>query len=63
MFDDILPHKITPRVRIPAVPPKQLRWAPKLRQELAGVKIESRRFMMPGYAARSLVLDGITSPA
>jgi hypothetical protein len=34
-----------------------------LRQELAGVKIESRRFMMPGYAARSLVLDGITSPA
>ena len=37
--------------------------APEAWQELAGVKIESRRLMMPGYAARSLVSDGITSTA
>jgi hypothetical protein len=40
-----------------------MRWTPKLGQELAGVKIESRRLMMPGYSARSLVSDGITSPS
>ena len=39
------------------------RWTPKLGQELGGVKIESRRLMMPGYAASSLVSDGITSPS
>ncbi len=43
--------------------PQIVRWPPKLGQELAGVKIESRRLMMPGYAARSLVSDGITSPS
>jgi hypothetical protein len=41
----------------------ELRWPPKLGQELAGVKIESRRLFMPGYAARSLVSDGITLPS
>jgi hypothetical protein len=40
-----------------------MRWPPLLGQELAGVKIESSRLMMPGYAARSLVSDGITLPA
>ena len=37
--------------------------APKLGQELAGVKIDFRRLIKPGYAARRLVSDGITLPA
>jgi hypothetical protein len=47
----------------PLAPGHYLRWPPLLGQELGGVKIESRRLMMPGYAARSLVSDGITLPA